>query len=201
MDISDIVKSVIYPLIYSTPIALLIYFIQFYFNENWTPFIIKIDENSSMFSRIFWIILKISYFVLLLYFALILKGIEKWTYFPYFFIPWMYFVTTKFIDSQPKLRSMKYIAFISFIFILLPIFSITSAKSNSIKIFHNHEYSYTIFDKQKLKFIGKASNHYVFTSFDNKNKYFIDLSELKILTLKGFKKKSMQKKQKNNHSN
>jgi len=82
----------------------------------------------------------------------------------------------------------------------LPLGSYFSGKRKASDILENKIYGYTFAKNLKInskdstvKFLGKAGNHYIFMSKDNKARYFIKEDEAKNLEIRNVKKKPVWK--------
>lgn len=186
LDFGDIIKSFVYPFFYSASIALLISLIQYDTSYSIFPYGGGSKEPWSLRKRIAWTIIKLLYLSLLSYFILIDTSKTKGVFLPYLFLPGLHYVLSEFLLEKNLMPHEKYRFFLVYLFLMLPILSASTGKRNALKIFDNREYSYspTLSKEAPIKFLGKASDHYVFTTLDNKDKFLIDISELKSLHLR-----------------
>jgi len=191
LDLADIVKSIISPLFYSSFTAMFVIFIQYSRTFDFFPYGGGNIEPANNRKKIIWSIIKLLYLFLILFLLLIFEDKWKGQFLPWIMAPGLYYVAVEFLLKKGIMEHNKYNFLAMYVLILLPIFSFVTGTINARKIYENKDYEYntSIIPEKTLKLLAKASDHYVFVSLDNKDRYFYAVDEIKELKLNEFKSK------------
>jgi hypothetical protein len=189
LDISDIIKSFIQPFLFSSSLALFGHIIHFNTTFQIWPYGGGNIEPPSKKKRDFRLILETLYVLALIYFVTLFDYKWKGLFVPTFFIPGLYLTISELFLRYNLIIHEKNRFFVLYLLVMLPILSFTSGTRNAYQIFENKQYDYStiIIPDKTLKFVGKASSHYIFISEDNKEKYFFSTGEIKGLKLQEYK--------------
>lgn len=192
LDITDIIKSIILPFLYSS-FASIAYLVILYMPsyETFSGINIK-DRKQNKSMNIVWSLVRISYSILIMFFLLVDESKWKGLYVPWIITPALYYIVVKVIFNNVVIKQNREKFFVVLILVFLPLFCFHTGTYNARKIFQNKEFDYSdnIVHNKVLKYLSKTTNHYVFVSIDNSEKYFFSLQEVKSLKLKQFKKKA-----------
>ncbi len=190
LGITDIVLSFVQPFLYSSFGAIIFFPIQHIIYGDIFPYGGGNTEEQSKKKKILWIIIEFAYAALMVYLLIIHKDKWKGLYVPIYAFLGLNFIFTEFLLKRNLIKHNKiYFAFTSFL-IIMPLVSFYIGTANAKKIYTNESYEYStyVIPDTTLKFLGKGSEHYIFVSLDNKEKFFFSTSEIKGLKLLQFDK-------------
>lgn len=99
--------------------------------------------------------------------------------------PLIFILLSEYIVEQNFVRRSKLNYLLMYLIFFLPVYSLVSGATSSLKIYEGKEYHYSleILQSDTLKFVGKASDYYFFVSMDNQKKYIFTTSEIPNLKL------------------
>lgn len=169
LDISTFILSILKPLITTFFIGAFVFILSpmdyFELSNNKQE-----DSNSKSVFFIPVVILKLFYFLLLIYLVVFDQNQWKGQYAPFYFIPGIFLVVRFLIETFELKFNQKKIYLIISLLIVLPPVSYFSATLEAKNIYYNRNYSYSTYylKNEKMKFLGKASNYFFFKSLDNK---------------------------------
>ncbi|MES2131102.1 MAG: hypothetical protein V4506_02065 [Bacteroidota bacterium] len=188
LDISDIIKSFIYPFFYSCSIFLVINFVQIEDYFDWQPYERDKSKPRTLFKRFLYAFLRAGYFGLFSLIAFSNDSKFKSVYIALLSIPFLHYFLSEYLIKDESLINKKYKFLIITLIVILPASSFVFGKLNSIQIHDNYRFNYTVdvIKDKPLKFLGKASNHYIFATVDNEDKYFYEISDINGLHIKEF---------------
>lgn len=189
LSVSDIIMSYIQPFLYSSA-ASLIFIAVTYYNYLTLPRINTTIEDSSFRTKVIKIIIESVYLFLILLAIIWFDAKQKLLYLPFICFPGLYFLLSQFLLKYNVIEKSSYRSIIAALILIFPTFSITLGTRNAYEIYANKKFDYNtyILKKEPLKFLGKASDFYIFVSFNNKEKYIFSTNEVKGLNLKEYKR-------------
>lgn len=190
LDISDIVLSFIHPFLLTSISSLVVHLIHFNLGQEVFPYGGGNATAPSKNKRIAWIIIESAYLFSIICFIILLEDKWKGLFLPLYILPGLYFMVSEFLLKQNIMSHSKNRFFLLYLVVFLPVLSFTSGTRNAYQIYENQEYMFSdeIIPGKTLKLIAKTSEHYIFITSDNTEKYFFAEDELKILKLREYKK-------------
>lgn len=191
LSISDILLSFIQPFLYSSFATLFLYTFNYYITSTIRPHGGGNTEPPSKLKKRLWIALKAFYAILIISYITFADTRTKSELLPFILMPGLFFVVSELLLKYNLMEHEKSRFVALYFFVLLPICAYYTGTKNAYEIYDNRKYDYSvkILENDTLKFLGKASNHYIFTSTNNQDKYFFSTDEVKGLKLSSFKKK------------
>jgi uncharacterized membrane protein YwzB len=188
LGITDIIMSFIQPFLYSSFATFLLVVIQYYQAGSIESEKPVEDKPKSRNMRLIIIALEFIYVAALILANWFLDLKQKSLFLPFLIIGGLFIVVPVLLKKigYVGIKNWRYI--INFA-ILLPVLSYYYGAKNAYTIFDNFSFEYsTRVLNQPLKFLGKASDYYIFVSLDNKEKFFFSTSEIKGLSLRKFER-------------
>lgn len=189
LSTSDIILSFIQPFLYSSFFSLGMYLVNY---QNLTHFLPYGEGNIQTMStgkKIFWQCLEMIYLLYIVYLILHESEKLKAIALPIVLIPGIYFLLLNIIKNQGiemnKLRKL-----LLFFTVLLPLLSFHNGSKNAYDIYDckKFQYSTSIIPNDSLKFLGKASEYYIFVSIDNNDRYVYNAAGMSNLKLNKYTK-------------
>jgi hypothetical protein len=199
LGITDIILSFIQPFLYSSFGAVIFFPFQHIIYGDFFPYGDGNIEEPSIRKKIIWFVVKFVYVGVMAYYLILHEDKWKGLYIPIYAFLGLSFMSTEFLLKKNLIKHDKiYFAFTSFL-ILMPLVSFYIGTANAKKIYTNESYEYStyVIPNTTLKFLGKGSDHFIFVSLDNKEKFFFSTSEINGLKLQQFEQLD-EKSQTNN---
>jgi hypothetical protein len=176
--------------LYGSFASLFLYTVNYYIGNSLRPYGGGNIETPSKLKKWTWISLK-TFYIASIFIVLIFEDTRsKSELLPFLLFPGLYFITTEFLIDNDVIKHDSLRLALVFVFVLFPIISFYTGTKNSYEIYDNNKYDYStmIVQNDTIKFLGKASDHYIFVSTDNKDKYFFSTDEIKGLKLTSYSK-------------
>lgn len=167
LSLSNILVSSIYPIVTSVASSFLGIIASYLFPQKKTS---REGEQNTIFDKIrdskSAIILLIALWLFLIIYIHRNGHVERWFMWTYLvaIVPYFYIEQNTLI---PYIKDDRTRLFFTWMLILLPIFSYSTGKYNSEKIFRNISFRYTLKNEQKLKYLGHTEGHVVLSTLNN----------------------------------
>jgi hypothetical protein len=191
LDVADIIKSAIVPFFYTSFSSLFLLIFQYSGMYNILPYGGGNTKPPKLLKKIIWALLNSVYYGLVIY--LIAIHTDKWKglYLPWILAIGAFHTFSEYLLKKQIIEHSKTSFLLIYVIILLPVFCYTSGTVNAEQIYENKKCEITnnIIPGIPLKFLGKASDHYIFVSVNNLEKYIFSTSEIKGLKLIEFSAK------------
>ena len=142
-------------------------------------------EPPSPLKKRLLIALEVAYILLIMTAVMFADTRTKSEILPFLLLPGLFFALSEFLLKNDLMKHERLRFMFLYMIVTLPTSSYYTGTKNAYKIYDCREFQYStnMMPNDTLKFLGKASDYYIFVSLDNQDKFIFSTEGAKGLKL------------------